>query len=352
MTREERMKLIGAIEEARGSTVIVYIAADRQGLEINIATDVFPILYSHLAKAGYQNQIDLFLYGTSGMPMAGYALVNFFREFCGNFNVIVPFKAHGTATLIALGADELVMSEMGQLSPIDPSVPHPLSPKVTLPNQLIQDVPVNVEDVDGFLSFARNELGLGGEESMQKVLEALSSNVNPLVLGAMYRSREQIAFLAAQLLKQHTDDDELVDRAVSALMSKRLSHEYIISRKEAKENLGLNVIEPDARLSSLILGLWEQYVEITKVDKPYNPEMILEGEYLKVSNFDRGVIESKDLTHVFRTQKEVERSELSMPQGPFPPMEQPGLSLPQGPFPQIAYREQILEESWIEDDQL
>ena len=168
MTREERMKLIGAIEAARGSTVIVYIAADRQGLEINIATDVFPILYSHLAKSGYQNQIDLFLYGTSGMPMAGYALVNFFREFCGNFNVIVPFKAHGTATLIALGADELVMSEMGQLSPIDPSVPHPLSPKVTLPNQLIQDIPVNVEDVDGFLSFARSELGLGGEESMRK----------------------------------------------------------------------------------------------------------------------------------------------------------------------------------------
>jgi hypothetical protein len=33
-------------------------------------------------------------------------------------------------------------------------------------------------------------------------------------------------------------------------------------------------------------------------------------------------------------------------------MEQPGLNMPQGPFPQIAYREQILEEGWIEDDQL
>jgi hypothetical protein len=94
------------------------------------------------------------------------------------------------------------------------------------------------------------------------------------------------------------------------------------------------------QLSSLILGLWVQYVEITKVDTPYNPETVLEREYVRVSNFDRGIIESKDLTYVFRTQKEVERSELSMPQGPFPPMERPELSMPQGPFPQIAYREQ------------
>jgi len=331
------MKLISAIEAARGSTVIVYVAADRQGLEINIATDVFPILHRHLAKAGYQNQIDLFLYGTSGLPMAGYALVNFFREFCGRFNVIIPFKAYSTATLIALGADELVMSEMGQLSPIDPSVQHPLSPKVPLQNQLVQDVPVNVEDVDGFLSFAKNELGLGGEESMQKVLDALSSSVNPLVLGAMYRSREQTTFLAAQLLKEHTDDDELIDRAVSVLTRNRFSHEYIISRKEAKEGLGLNVVEPDAQLASLIVSLWEQYVEITEIDKPYNPETILEREFVKVSNFDRGIIESKNLTHVFRTQKEVERSELSMPPSP---------------LPQIAYREQILGEGWIEDDSL
>ncbi len=331
------MKLISAIEAARGSTVIAYVAADRQRLAINIATDVLPILRGHLTKIGYQNQIDLFLYGTSGFPMAGYALVNLVREFCGKFNVIIPFKAHGTATLMALGADELVMSEMGQLSPIDPSVPHPLGPKITLPNQLVQDVPVNVEDVDGFLSFAKNELGLGGEESMQKVLEALSSNVNPLVLGAMYRSREQIAFLAAHLLKHHTDDDELIDRAVSMLTRNRFSHEYIISRREAKESLGLNVVEPDTRLASLIIGLWEQYAEITEVDKPYNPETVLEREFVKVSNFDRGIIESKDLTHVFRTQKEVERSELS---------------IPQSPFPQIAYREQILQEGWIGDDLL
>jgi len=337
MAREERVKLISAIEAARGSTVIAYIAADRQGLEINIATDVFPILHSHLVKAGYQNQIDLFLYGTSGLPMAGYALVNLFREFCGRFNVIIPFKAHSTATLIALGADELIMSEMGQLSPIDPSVQHPLSPKITLPNQLVQDVPVNVEDVDGFLSFAKNELGLSGQESMQKVLDALSSNINPVVLGAMYRSREQIAFLAAHLLNEHIDDEELVERVVRVVTSKQFSHQYVIGRKEAKDSLGLNVIEPEARLASLIVGLWEHYSEITEVDKPYNPQTVLEREFVKVSNFDRGIIESKDLTHVFRTQKEVERSDMSVPQSP---------------FPQIAYREQILQEGWIQDDHL
>ena len=45
---------------------------------------------------------------------------------------------------------------------------------------------------------------------MAKVFEILSSSVNPLVLGAVHRSREQIAYLAKTLLKQHTSDNEQI----------------------------------------------------------------------------------------------------------------------------------------------
>ena len=43
------------------------------------------------------------------------------REYCDTFSVLVPYKARSAATMIALGADEIVMSDLSELSPIDPA---------------------------------------------------------------------------------------------------------------------------------------------------------------------------------------------------------------------------------------
>lgn len=78
--------------------------------------------------------------------------MNLFREFCEELNVLIPFKALSTATLIALGANEIIMAKMGQLSPIDPSVQHALGPIVQMPGQPRGRIaPVNVENVNAFI---------------------------------------------------------------------------------------------------------------------------------------------------------------------------------------------------------
>lgn len=117
MSRAERMELIQAIERERNSRMLVYVAGDRRGLETRIASDVFPFVFNHLSRVGQQKSIDLFLYSTGGITIAGYGLVNLFREFCDSFNVIVPFKALSCATLIVLGANEVVMTKNGAIKP-------------------------------------------------------------------------------------------------------------------------------------------------------------------------------------------------------------------------------------------
>jgi ATP-dependent protease ClpP protease subunit len=112
ISRPKRMELIKAIEKERNSRLLVYITGDRRGLETRIATDVFPIFHEHLSHMGKQKRIDLFLYSTGGITIAGYALVNLIREFCEEFNVIIPFKALSCATLISLSANEIVMTPM------------------------------------------------------------------------------------------------------------------------------------------------------------------------------------------------------------------------------------------------
>jgi len=335
MDREKRMGLIKQLEEECGGPCIVYITGDRPGLETKIATDIFPMFHKHLMQIGEQDCINLFLYSTGGITMAGYALVNLFREFCKDLNVIIPFKAHSCATLISLGANKVIMTPIGQLSPIDPSIEHPLGPVVQIPGQPMGRIaPVNVEDVNGFIELARKDFELSKEESMEKVFEILTSKIHPLALGTIQRTREQIALLAKNLMKYHCDDDEKIKKVVNALIRERFSHDYIISRREAEEILELNVIKPNDSVVQCIMDLFKEYNELFELDTPFHPETILVENNSIVSTFNRGIIESSDLTHVFRTTKEIKK--IQVPQ-------------PGSPVPGEALQERLLQEGWIED---
>ena len=102
---------------------------------------------------------------------------------------------------MVLGANSIIMSKMGQLGPVDPSLEHPLGPEVQHPqNPTIKGrVPVNVEDVVSFFDLAKKEAKTTSEGEFTKVLSMLSGSIHPLVLGAVNRSRDEIRFLAKTL---------------------------------------------------------------------------------------------------------------------------------------------------------
>lgn len=337
MSRDERMELIRQIEDKTGSRLLIYVTGDRRGLETKIAFDVFPFCLQHLTKMGRQKKIVLYLYSTGGITMAGYALVNLIREFCDFFEVIIPFKALSCATLIALGADNIILSKMAQLSPIDPSVQSPLGPlppKVA-PTSIQRPIPVSVEDAIGYLDLAKNQ-GLKSEESLVRVFEELSRKVHPLILGQVFRTRQQIVFLAKKLLGYHMRDEDKIERITNTIYKGRFSHDYIIGREEAKE-IGLKIIEPEPALEKDIIDLYLQYNDLLELSVPYNPEIILGTDEVSTGVFNRAIIESWELTHVFRTMKEVRRMQLVPPQVP---------------LPTIGYQEKILSENWVADNSI
>ncbi|MEM3875403.1 MAG: serine protease [Candidatus Bathyarchaeia archaeon] len=337
MTRDERMELIRHIEDKTNSRLLVYITGDRRGLETKIAFDTFPFILQHLTQIGHQRKISLYLYSTGGITMAGYALVNLIREYCDSFDVIIPFKALSCATLVALGADRIILSKMAQLSPIDPSVQSPLGPlpKGIPPTYAPGPIPVSVEDVIGYLDLAKDQ-GLKSEESLVKVFEVLSKKVHPLILGQVFRTRQEIVFLAKKLLSYHMREEQKIEQITTTIYKGRFSHDYIIGRKEAKE-IGLPVIEPDPDFEKDMIGLFLQYNNLLEMSTPYNPETILGSDEVSTGVFNRAIIESLDLTHVFRTIKEIRRIQIAPPQVP---------------IPTIGYQEKILSESWIMDNSI
>jgi hypothetical protein len=340
MQRNDRIQLIRDIEKLRGSRVVVYVAGDRRGLETQIAADIFPFFLEHLARMGPQEKIDLYLYSTGGITMAGYGMVNLMKEFCKSFNVIVPFKAFSCATLVALGADEIVMTKMAQLSPIDPSIQSPLGPQVPIPGQpgATQVVPLSVEDAMSFLDLAKKYVGSDEDNTlMAKMFEKLSDSVHPLALGAVNRVREQIGFLASTLLSTHIGDKKRVDKIVETLIRGRFSHDYLISRKEAKNVIQLPVGDVSTDLEEKIVSLYSEYNALLQLSVPYHPEIVLAGNEKNTGTFTRAIIESTDLTHVFRTVREVKRITVA------PPLV---------PSPMVSYVEQMISEGWFKDESL
>lgn len=340
MPRSSRMKLLTKIEKLTDSRTIVLFLGDRRGLETRIAADVLPFFSEHLAAIGESKKLSLFLYSTGGITMAGYAIANLLREYCESYDVIVPFKALSCATLISLGAKNIVMTKMGQLSPIDPSVLSPLAPMVQVPSPAgiqLQQVPVNVEDVINYIDLARNVVKISDEELLTRLYDRISQSVHPLVLGSVYRSREQIGFLAQMLLERHVKDQAKIKKIIEIVTRGRFSHDYVIGRREAKEVLELPIPNISPELETTIVNLYSQYDELLKLSVPYHPEQILNGQNKATGDLARAIIETKGFTHVFRTKKEVTKTELT------PPIV---------PQPQPAYMEAVLSETWEKDNNL
>ena len=339
MGKKERIELIKKIEDITNSKVLVYVTGDRQGLETRISSDVIPFIHKHLEKIGTTPKINLFIYTTGGITVSGYGIVNMIREYCKEFGIIILFKCLSTGTLMTLGANSIIMSKMGQLGPVDPSLEHPLGPEITHPqNPAIKvKVPVNVEDVVSFFNLAKKEAKTDSEEEFTKILTVLAGGIHPLVLGAVNRSRNEIRFLAKTLLKQHINDGDKIDSIVKTLIEERFSHNYLIGRKEAKEDLGLNITDVSDKLMAGIMDLYGEYNKLMKLDLPHNHEMELGQESQTTSTFHRCVVESENITHTFSTVAKIERVHIPNPENG---------------IPVVQYLQNTIREEWMENDEI
>lgn len=269
----KRKALLEKIEAQRGSKALLYVTGDRQNMEAQIAHDAFDYFVHHLDKVWSSTaKISLLLHTSGGDTAAAWRLINLLRIFCDELEVIVPNKAHSAGTLISLGANRIVMTKQATLGPIDPSLSGPLAPAV--PGNSNQRVPVSVEAVQGFIDLARNEMGIQNESALATILMNLAQQVHPLVLGQIFRSRNQIRSLAETLLKSHGVSDASMGKIVEFLCSESGSHDRTINRREARE-LGLTVENPSQELYEIVNELYEDFAADMELRSKFDPMTVL-----------------------------------------------------------------------------
>jgi ClpP class serine protease len=311
---KERIELYKAFEQSRGSKVIVYVTGDRPGLETQIHPEVLDLLVSHLDIIGTVPKISLYLYTRGGHTLAAWSIANLIRQYCDEFEVIIPSKAHSAGTLISLGANTIVMTKQATLGPIDPSVNTPLNPAVPGASPNVR-VPVSVEAINGFFELAK-KTGISSSSDLSTVLSTLAAQVHPLVLGEVYRTRSQIRMFGKRLLEQHMNENKKIEKILSFLCSESGSHDYTIYRQEAKNELGLNVETPSNELYEIIKRIYDDIANELQLTTPYNPEILLSGQNQVIYYLERALVESTDGgSHKYVNEGQLQKQTVAVPNG-------------------------------------
>jgi hypothetical protein len=355
MSFNERKGLISQLEKVRNSRVLSYFLSDREtfppgvpGFATQLGTEPHLLLIDQLRSIGRTKQIDLFLYTRGGDTNAVWPFINLLREHCDKLAVIVPFRAHSAGTLICLGADEVIMSECAELSPIDPKTGNEFNPFDTR-NPLMQ-LGISVEDVAAYFAWCK-EAGIK-EGQYIDVLKELTRQVHPLALGNVQRVYLQIRVLAEKLLFLHMDRKQNADKIkeiIGALTTKFYSHVHAITRKEAIPLLGDWVKPPTKEEEPVMWELFNSYAETLELRHKLNLPEILGDDPVCELKVKGAFIESKGLSQLFILElKAMQRPNL-------PPNVQiqapPGQPLPLIPWVGRTYEYAIKKMGWEINDE-
>lgn len=281
MGYSERCDKYKQIEEIRGRPLISYVTSSRSNDGGGrMGYDVIPEFCDQLLKIpDSEKNIDILIVSNGGDPIVAWRIITILRERFENIGVLVPFSATSAATLLALGADEIVMHKFSNFGPVDP--------QINLFDANGNPIQFSADSITNYLDFVKNDAGVNNQDGIGIAFEHLCENVRALDLGVAKKSMKLTESLSKKLLLTHMKDDKKVNKIVSALNTSFYHHGYTIGRLEAKE-LELPVIDSDEKLENLIWDVWTDFEKDMKCRIPFDPMMdvITNPEYASKFNIN------------------------------------------------------------------
>lgn len=291
-----RQKLFDKLYEHRKRRIITFVTSHKIPgalYSTQIAQDALSLFYEILKEGNLRDKIDLLLHSSGGQIDTPWPLVNLIREYCKEISVLVPWKAHSAATLIALGANVIEMGPLSSLSPIDPQFQIKTGQKDEVRI-------VGVEDIYGYYRLIKDTLELDSHGRAES-LKILAERINPETLGKASRTRKEIRIIATNLLKLHLSEDSIIKDIVSKLTEELPSHQYFINRKEAKD-MALPIKNMDKKSEEISFKILKSYRDEAIMDEPGISIDFSPQETVKTIELSRAFIETRDISFAFRSQ--------------------------------------------------
>jgi len=246
---DKTQAIIRQVNQMLGGTLVTYFNNPRG----SVCHDDVLALFKLLEKIGHQEKIYLFLKSSGGNGQASLRIVNLLRQYCDEMIAVIPLECASAATMITLGANEILMGPMAYLTPVDTSLTHALSP-IDRDNDRVS---VSLDELTRVVRLWQSQKSDSSENPYQELFE----HVHPLVIGAVDRAESLSIMLCKELLAYHIKDNETQEKIASTLNEKYPSHGYPILFEEAKR-IGLKVNRLAPEINSLLLELNELYSEM------------------------------------------------------------------------------------------
>lgn len=275
MGLDNRLALYRRVEAKRGRPLIVYVTSNRPNANGMIAGDSVPELLDQLqCLPAETKKLDLLIVSDGGDPTVAWRIVSLIRERADNFSVLVPQAAFSAATLIVLGANEVIMHPNGNLGPTDPQI---RIQRRGGKDGTTDAVGFGSEDLMAFLRFSREHVGLTDPEHLLSVYSKFCDEVGTVGVGVSARSALLSVTMGEKLLLLHMKGVE--EKPVARTISEKLTrdyfhHGYPVNRTEAKE-IGLKVADKDQELEDLMWQVWSDLSAELKIREPHNPVTVL-----------------------------------------------------------------------------
>ena len=306
MAHAERKALIEKIEETRDSKVIAFVTGDRPPAPAQLGDDAIRPLYDHLRHLGHVAKLDLFIYSRGGAIDVPWRIATALRNTSDTWNVLVPFRANSAATLLSLGADQIVWGRLGELGPIDPiltmqkQIIPPNGPPVAVQESL------SVEDIMAYGRFVRDRAGISDQAALAQSLQRLTERLDAVTIGNAYRTHSHVREVARRLLlsRKKPPTEQAMDTIIETLAERVYAHGHAIGFTEAKD-IGLPCAKAPDQLDALMWSLLQTYEADLKMLDPFDPFDAVQTVDKHREAWPSGLIDSADLSHEFSGELEV-----------------------------------------------
>ncbi len=268
---EDRLGLYADLEKVRGNPLIVYVTSARQGMPGLMGADAIPEFLDQLEAVPVDKKaVDLLVVSNGGDPVVAWRLITLLRERVGKVSVLVPQAAYSAATLLALGADEIVMHPNGNLGPVDPQILVKRSPDGEFQR-------FGFEEMASFLQYAKEKVGITDQKYLHAIFDLVSKEVGPVNVGVGARASLLSLSLGEKLLRLHMTGEADVQTAhnlAESLNKAFYHHGYPLGRKEAI-GIGLRIADRNEQVERLMWKIWLDVEMELQVRRPFSPLFVL-----------------------------------------------------------------------------
>ena len=262
----DRKLLLESVEKIRKKPLITYITSIRPNMGANMAGDVISQIIQQIEiipKA--ENEVDFLIVSNGGDPITALRIISLLRERFKKVSVLLPFVAYSAATVLALGADEIIMHPYSNLGPVDPQL------TVSHNNEkgIQEHLHFSSEDLRNYIDFLKTDVGITDQEHLVSAVQPLLKDVGSLPIGRAKRGQQLSLSLSEKMLLLHIKDANKAKSIARALNTSYYHHGYAVGRKEAKE-IGLTVTYPSYELEQLLWKIWNDYSLEMKCEEPFD----------------------------------------------------------------------------------